>query len=108
MLVAKDRASHCVYIEMHERKDASNVMAFLKNVKAHFPFHIRVLSVDQRLGISNERPALGETETQLPPFASDINLIFPKLKWMLISNALTMDNEIVYLKLFSHIFTSNP
>ncbi|MFM5194215.1 hypothetical protein [Aeromonas media] len=94
MLVAKDRTSHCVYIEMHERKDASNVMAFLKNVKAHFPFHIRVLSVDQRLGISNERPALGETEIQLPPFASDINLIFPKLKWMLISNALTMDNEI--------------
>ena len=93
MLVAKDRASHCVYIEMHERKDASNVMTFLKNVKAHFPFHIRVLSVDQRLGISDERPLPGEIKQICGPLTFFDSLKLPHLEWMLISNGPTTESD---------------
>ncbi|HHQ4530929.1 TPA: hypothetical protein ACSP1Y_004784, partial [Aeromonas hydrophila] len=86
VLVAQDCASRWSYIEIQEHNNAANVMAFLKNVKAHFPFQIRVLLVEQYLRMLDNHPLPREVGLISAPAKIRDMLTLPHLELMLISN----------------------
>ncbi len=93
VLVAQDCASRWSYIEIQEHNNAANVMAFLKNVKAHFPFQIRVLLVEQYLRMLDNHPLPREVGLISAPAKIRDMLKLPHLKLMLISNERCTDSD---------------
>lgn len=93
VLVAQDSASHWAYIEIQKYNNAANVMSFLKNVKAHFPFHIRVLLVEQHLRVLNKYSLSKEASLISAPTDICDALALPHLELMLISNELCTDSD---------------
>ncbi len=93
VLVAQDSASHWAYIEIQRYNNAANVMSFLKNVKAHFPFHIRVLLVEQHLRVLNKYSLSKEAGLISAPTEICDALALPHLELMLINNERCTDSD---------------
>lgn len=93
VLVAQDSASHWAYIEIQKYNNAANVMSFLKNVKAHFPFHIRVLLVEQHLRVLNKYSLSKEAGLISAPTEICDVLALPHLELMLINNERCTDSD---------------
>ena len=93
VLVAQDNASHWAYIEIQKYNNAANVMSFLKNVKAHFPFHIRVLLVEQHLRVLNKYSLSKEAGLISAPTEICDVLALPHLELMLINNERCTDSD---------------
>lgn len=93
VLVAQDSASHWAYIEIQKYNNAADVMSFLKNVKAHFPFHIRVLLVEQHLRVLNKYSLSKEADLISAPTEICDALALPHLELMLINNELCTDSD---------------
>ncbi|WP_447824681.1 hypothetical protein [Aeromonas salmonicida] len=93
VLVAQDCASRWAYIEIQEHTKAVNVIAFLKNVKAHFPFQIRVLLIEQHLRMFDKYPLPKEARLIRAPTEICNALALPHLELMRISNELCTDSD---------------
>ncbi|WP_368204730.1 hypothetical protein [Aeromonas sp. s5] len=93
VLVAQDCASRWAYIEIQEHTKAVNVIAFLKNVKAHFPFQIRVLLIEQHLRMFDKYPLPKEAHLTRAPTEICNALALPHLELMRISNELCTDSD---------------